>query len=119
MFINLTNHPISEWSEEQLNAARQYSDHIMDLKFPNIKPEFSTKMVRKYAEVIVRIITTTCKSEKPVVHVMGEMTFTYHVVSLLKAQGITCVASTTERNTIVTPDGMKISEFKFVQFREY
>ena len=57
MFINLTNHPSSEWSEEQLNAARQYSDHIMDLKFPNIEPEFSTDMVRKYAEVIVGIIT--------------------------------------------------------------
>ena len=119
MFINLTNHPISEWSEEQLNAARQYSDHIMDLKFPNIEPEFSTKMVRKYAEVIVDIITTTCKSEKPVVHVMGEMTFTYHVVSLLKAQGITCVASTTKRIEKILPNGDVVKPFKFVQFREY
>ena len=119
MFINLTNHPSSGWSEEQLKAAHQYSDHILDMKFPDIKPEYSTAMVKKFADVMVGIITTTCKSEKPVVHIMGEMTYTYHVVSLLKEQGITCVASTTERLVKMTPDGKKISEFKFVQFREY
>ena len=119
MFINLTNHPSSEWSEEQLKAAHQYSNHIHDIKFPDIKPEYSTAMVKKFANVIVDIITMTCKSEKPVVHIMGEMTYTYHVVSLLKAKGITCVASTTERLVKMTPDGRKISEFKFVQFIEY
>ena len=119
MFINLTNHPSSGWSEEQLKAAHQYCDHIMDMKFPDIKPEYSTEKVRKFADVMVDIITTTCKSEKPVVHIMGEMTYTYHVVSLLKEQGITCVASTTERLVKMMPDGKKISEFKFVQFRKY
>jgi hypothetical protein len=119
MFINLTNHPSSGWSEEQLKAAHQYSDHVCDMKFPDIKPEYSTAMVKKFANVMVEIITTTCKSEKPVVHIMGEMTYTYHVVSLLKEQGITCVASTTERIVKMMPDGKKVSEFKFVQFREY
>ena len=119
MFINLTNHPSSGWSEDQLEAAYKYSDHIVDKKFPDIKPEFSTAMVIKFADEIVRIITTTCKNGKPVVHIMGEMTYTYHVVSLLKAEGITCVASTTERLVKMLPDGKKVSEFKFVQFREY
>ena len=119
MFINLTNHPSSGWSEEQLAAAHLYSDHIMDLKFPNIQPEFSTEMVKKYAEMTVGIITTTCKSEKTVVHVMGEMTYTYHVVALLKAQGIKCVASTTERITKTLPNGDEVKPFKFIQFREY
>lgn len=119
MFINLTNHPSSGWSEEQLKAAQKYSNRILDMKFPDIKPEYSTEIVKKFAGVIVGIITTTCKSEKPVVHIMGEMTYTYHVVSLLKEQGITCVASTTERIVKMMPDGKKVSEFKFVQFREY
>ena len=119
MFINLTNHPSADWSEKQLKAAQRYCDHIMDIRFPDIKPEYDTSMVKKFAAVIVDIITTTCKSEKPVVHVMGEMTYTYHVVSLLKAQGITCVASTTERLVKMLPNGEKVSEFKFVQFREY
>lgn len=119
MFINITNHPSSEWGEEQLKAAHEYSDHILDMKFPDIKPEYDTAMVKKFADVMAGIITSTCKSEKPVVHVMGEMTYTYHLVSLLKAQGITCVASTTERLVKMMPDGKKISEFKFIRFRKY
>lgn len=116
MFINLTNHPSSGWSEEQLKAAQQYGE-IVDISFPNIEPYFTSKEVNELADVVVEGIKEL--DEHPVVHVMGEMTFTYAVVSRLKALGITSVASTTERNTIMSPDGKKISEFKFVQFREY
>lgn len=116
MFINLTNHPSSGWSEEQLKAAKQYGE-IVDISFPNIEPYFSSNDVNELADVVAEGIKEL--DEHPVVHVMGEMTFTYAVVSRLKALGIVCVASTTERNTIMSPDGKKISEFKFVQFREY
>lgn len=117
MFINLTNHPSEKWSEEQLEAARQYGE-IVDLSFPIIEPTFTRddimSLVRESSEVIMGI-----KDDDTVVHVMGEMTFTYNMVNTLKELGVTCLASTTERNTIMTPDGKKISEFKFVQFREY
>lgn len=117
MFINLTNHPSATWSEEQLKAARQYGE-IVDLHFPIIEPAFSRddilQLVGECVETIMGI-----KEGETVVHVMGEMTFTYNMVNALKNVGITCLASTTERNTIMTPDGKKISEFKFVQFREY
>lgn len=116
MFINLSNHPSEGWSEEQLTAAQQYGE-IVDVHFPNIEPSFTTSMVNSLADVTIETITALGKDI--VVHVMGEMTFTYAVVSRLKALGITCLASTTERNTITTPDGKKISEFKFVKFREY
>ena len=59
------------------------------------------------------------KKENTVVHVMGEMTFTYNLVTALKEVGIVCLASTTERLVKMMPDGKKVSEFKFVQFREY
>ena len=117
MFINLTNHPSERWSEEQLNAARCYGE-IVDLSFPIIEPTFTREdimfLVREYTETIWGLTDGNI-----VVHVMGEMTFTYNLVNALKEKGITCLASTTERNTIMTPDGKKISEFKFVQFREY
>ena len=116
MFINLTNHPSSGWSNEQLEAAQQYGE-IVDLSFPTIEPTFTSKDIHELADVVVEGIQDLDIS--PVVHVMGEMTFTYAVVARLKARGITCLASTTERNTIMTADGKKISEFKFVQFREY
>lgn len=117
MFINLTNHPSDKWSEEQLEAARRYGE-IVDLSFPIIEPTYSKDdimlLVRECTETIMGI-----KEGVTVVHVMGEMTFTYNLINALKDAGITCLASTTERNTIMTPDGKKISEFKFVQFREY
>ena len=117
MFINLTNHPSERWSEEQLNAARYYGE-IVDLSFPIIEPTFTREdimfLVKECTETILGITDGNV-----VVHVMGEMTFTYNIVNALKEKGITCLASTSERNIIMTPDGKKISEFKFVQFREY
>lgn len=117
MFINLTNHPSEKWSDEQLAAAHRYGD-IVDQSFPIIEPTFTKEdimhLVKECTEAIMGI-----KEGDTVVHVMGEMTFTHNLVNALKNVGITCLASTTERNTIMTPDGKKISEFKFVQFREY
>ena len=116
MFINLTNHPSSGWSEEQLKAAYEYGK-VIDISFPNIEPFFTSKEVEELAEIIVDGISDL--DTHPVVHVMGEMTFTYAVVSRLRSMGIKCVASTTERLVKMMPDGKKVSEFKFVQFREY
>lgn len=116
MFVNLSNHPSGGWSEEQLFAAKEYGE-IVDIHFPNIEPSFTSTMVNSLADDIIKTITSIGKDL--VVHIMGEMTFTYAVVSRLKTLGITCLASTTERNTVITPDGKKVSEFKFVQFREY
>lgn len=117
MFINLTNHPSEKWSEEQLKAAQRYGE-IVDMSFPIIEPTFTKEdvmfLVKECADTIMGI-----KDGDTVVHVMGEMTFTYNIVNVLKPLGVICLASTTERNTVMMPDGKKISEFKFVQFREY
>lgn len=115
MFINLSNHPSEGWSEEQLAAAQQYGE-IVDIHFPNIEPAFTSSMVSSLADITVDTIIALGKDI--VVHIMGEMTFTYAVVSRLKALGIKCLASTTER-IVTEQDGKKISEFRFVQFREY
>jgi hypothetical protein len=52
------------------------------------------------------------------VHLMGEMTFTFRLVTMLQAAGIPCIASTTHR-TVEERDGKKIVQFEFVQFRPY
>lgn len=116
MLVNLSNHPSGFWSEEQLAAARLFGD-IVDVPFPNIDPSSSSATVHSIADKAVGDITAM--AEDIVVHVMGEMTFTYAVVSRLKALGIRCVASTTERKTTYSSDGTKLSEFSFVKFREY
>jgi len=52
------------------------------------------------------------------VHLMGEYTFVFALANMLINSGVTCVVSTTERNTVEI-GGKKISEFKFVKFRKY
>lgn len=117
MFINLTNHPSEKWGEEQLEAAHRYGE-IVDLSFPIIEPTFTKDDIMFLVNESIEAIKGF-KEDDTVVHVMGEMTFTHNLVNALKELGIICLASTTERKTSMTPDGKKISEFQFVQFREY
>lgn len=117
MLINLSNHPSALWEAAQLKAAHIYGE-VEDMPFPVVEPEMSTadvaRLAETYAEKLLNRYGTSIT-----VHVMGEMTFTYAVVSRLKAKGVVCVASTTERCVSVAADGRKVSDFRFVQFRQY
>ena len=116
-FINLSNHPSSGWGEGQLTAAQRIGD-IVDMAFPPVAPEASADEVKQMARELVEHIMEMGDPTTLTVHAMGEMTLTYSIVAALSQQGVRCVASTTER--IVTEvDGKKVSEFHFVQFREY
>lgn len=118
LFINLSNHPSSTWQPAQLKAARQYGE-IIDIDFPTVdalcKPERVDHLANQYAQDIINRGAPTCITA----HVMGEMTLTFRIVELLKAQGIRCVASTTERIVTDLTDNRKETQFSFVQFREY
>lgn len=122
MLINLSNHPSTRWNETQMNAAITQYGSIQDIQFPNIPPAATTKEVQKMAKKYVQQIRTLAQKEanQPfAAHVMGEMTFMYRVVKLLRRSNIKCVASTTERDTIEHPDGSKTFKFNFIQFRTY
>ena len=118
LFINLSNHPSSTWQPAQLEAAKQYGE-IIDIDFPAVDalclPERVDQLANQYALDIINRGAPTCITA----HVMGEMTLTFRIVELLKAQGIRCVASTTERIVTDLPDNRKETQFAFVQFREY
>ena len=120
MFINLTNHPSAEWSADQLAAAELFG-RVVDILFPIVPPNATTAEVHQLADQLVADVLLTAEAAQTAmtVHVMGEHTLTYAVVARLKARGVTCVASTSNRNTIMLPDGKKLTDFKFVQFREY
>ena len=117
LFINLSNHPSKLWGEKQIAEAQKYGT-IKDIPFPSISPGASNEEMEKMADTMVNEILKKAENTVVTVHVMGEMTFTYALVSRLKAEGVTCVASTTER-IAEEKDGVKTSEFKFVRFREY
>jgi len=113
MLLNLSNHPSSNWTEPQLAAA---GGNVVDLAFPQVAPDGDEAYIEQLANDYYNKIEAMSNIEA--VHIMGEMNFTYSLVSKLKAHNIRCVASTTKRET-VEENGVKISKFNFVRFREY
>jgi len=117
MLINLSNHPSEKWGEKQKSAASVYGV-IHDLSFPQVSASMDETEIDGVVEDYVQQIQEFCKSNHVTVHVMGEMTFTYRLVNRLKALGIRCIASTTER-IVTEEDVKKTSVFQFGRFREY
>ncbi|MCR5191977.1 MAG: CRISPR-associated protein [Bacteroidales bacterium] len=118
LFINFTNHPSRFWDKIQTEKAQQWGE-IRDMPFPAIAPDASHDDIRRLVDEYAGQILALADERTVTVHVMGEMTFTFGIVSRLKAAGIECVASTTERKVIERADGRKISTFSFVRFRPY
>lgn len=107
------------WGEEQLRSASVYGE-IRDFSFPQIKSEASSDDISSLAdEFYEKLSALIGRDSDSVVHIMGEQNFTYALTSRLRNAGITCLASTTVRDTKEFPDGKKVSIFKFVRFREY
>jgi len=120
MLINLSNHPSTQWLNEQLVEGRKYGN-ILDVEFPVVDPKGNDESIKQLAQECtdnVKNILFQSKDTENAVHVMGEPTLVYHIVTLLKQQGITCLASTTSRESI-EENGLKTSKFTFTQFREY
>ena len=123
MLINLSNHPSNKWGKKQQDAASEKYGIISDLPFPTISPNWGeTKIQQLSDEYFVKIakILDQCPNDpkQNAVHIMGEFTFVFKLVTLLKNSSINCIASTAERK-VQEIDGKKIVEFKFVQYREY
>lgn len=118
IFLNVSNHPLEVWSDEQRKAAQEYG--ILDeIPFPQVSPELPPTEFDTLIKSILSQILEKISGKNATVHIMGEMTLTYALVKRLQAAGIRCVASTTERCVKEYDDGTKESVFKFVRFREY
>ena len=117
-FFNISNHPSTNWSEAQLKAALEFGE-IQDLPFPNIDESLDEAGIDALTDDFLEKIRELSGGEPCIVHIMGEMTFTYSLVKKLKAEGYTCIASTTSRDVVVLPDGSKQVRFHFCRFRKY
>jgi len=122
MLINLSNHPSDLWSRKQINSAVKKFYSVLDIPFPDINPKFSHKDIKilseKYYKKIINILKKS-KDAKNAVHIMGEMTFSFCLISMLLKSNVICVASTTKRITKELKNGTKYSKFNFVKFRRY
>lgn len=121
MLINLSNHPSINWSQEQKLKALELYKEIVDITFPEVDPngeeEYIENLAGEYLNKILEIKNRT--SETVVVHLMGELTFSFALLVKLKANGVRCVASTTQRVVMDEGNGRVTKLFRFVRFREY
>lgn len=122
IFANVSNHPSSNWDEEQKRAAIALvgpGGIIRDVPFPQVEPTRTDKeYLLNLAEETVAKVT---KGDGLVTHAMvqGEHTLTFLLVLKLQNLGIRCVAATTDRLVEQLGDGTKMSMFAFRGFREY
>lgn len=120
MLLNLSNHASINWGEEQIIASQKYGT-IQDMNFPAIDPiagkTYIENLTQEYLKKIKAIKESTTDSIFTI-HIMGEQTFCYSLIKKLEAEGIQCIASTTEREVQITGD-TKTVQFKFKRFREY
>lgn len=118
LLINLSNHPSAGWGARQREAAEMYGV-IEDMDFPAIPPEAGEREITDLAEEYVARIEERAETRDVTVHIMGEMTFCYAVITRLRPLGIPCLASTTRRQVTETADGVKEVRFDFETFRRY
>jgi hypothetical protein len=116
MLLNLSNHPSSAWSPAQLDAAIAAYGSVEDLAFPNIPAAAGEAELR---DLVAQYKEKVLQSKATHIHLMGEMTFTCALVQILQKEGVSCLASTSERTVLEEADGKKTVVFKFVRFRGY
>ena len=123
MLLNLTNHPYEKWPENQRKYALIKYTEIYDLSFPDINPDEDEndiyKLVVSYRDKCLKIFEEKSYESENAVHIMGEFTFTFALVSLLLNDGINCVASTTKRKVKELENNKREVTFEFIRFREY
>jgi hypothetical protein len=120
-FINISNHPSTEWGNEQLKMAYEIADEIVDISFPAVDPAESDAKLRQLCSEIVFLLESLSDNNtlNHSVHVMGEMRLTFLIVKTLQANGYRCYASAGLRDVSTLKDGRMIRKFRFHSFKEY
>ena len=116
--INFTNHPSGAWSPEQLAAAARYGE-IIDISVPAVDPNADEAEINRLAHQCVAQILYGRDIRDTTVHIMGEFTLCYAIISRLHTLGVRCVASCTHRDVSYPTPETKEVHFHFIRFREY
>lgn len=119
VFVNHTNHPFENWSDEQMEAARQYGE-VIDVNFPAVEAGWDEAAVDSLARENARCILAMQPSA---VLVQGEFTYSYALIGYLLKAGADVLAACSERCTECfvneQQETIRRSVYKFVRFRSY
>ena len=91
---------------------------VVNIPFPEVSPYDGAEVISSKAKQFGQELINKIESDD-VIHIMGEHTFMFALVSYLLERGVRCVASTTSREVEYNETGDKISQFHFVSFRDY
>jgi hypothetical protein len=115
-FINISNHPSSKWSAEQVEEAKRLGGVIVDMPFPNVPAGASRSEVGRLAdEVMARV------PDYAIAMVQGEFSLTYAITRRLRWRGTRVVVATSERQVREqVKDGKteKVAVYEFRGFRD-
>ncbi|MFN4298837.1 MAG: hypothetical protein ACK4EX_03790 [Thermaurantimonas sp.] len=121
--INISNHPSSLWSTQQMKAAEKMFGGVIDVAFPSIDPSWTpSELLEKLDSFLAELSEKYTPLQHYSFHVMGEFNFCFALVSYLIQAGADVYASTTERHVSEEMQGdikRKVTIFEFVQFRKY
>ena len=108
---NLSNHPVSQWSQAQLDSARERFGQPADVEgWALVDPSATIQDVLRQADALVeRVLAMGAKDAL----ILGEPTLSMSLVAMLQAQGVSCWATTTHRR--LSPQ----DPFVFHGWREY
>ena len=121
MLLNLSNHPVAEWTQDQLDVAEHEFGRIIDEPFPMIPPEYSGEEVlllaERYLGICQNILGQPDKGNA--VMLSGETVFCSMLSHMLLDAGYRVVCATTWRDVINHGNGLIEKKFKFIRFRDY
>ncbi len=110
-FLNISNHPRSEWCASQLEAAQDLAPQILDIPFPQVEPKLSDKKFDKLVKTFFEDLDKQGLIERSShAMVMGDFAMTFALVERLKKANIECWVTTSDRR-----DANQL--FQFGQFR--
>lgn len=124
VFLNISNHPSTTWSETQLEASKLIDSkaQIVDFPFPLVDPTWSTIEVKEAAKHTwnqIQALLNTRDQKVIAAMIAGEPIMCSYLVGLLKHVEIKCYSATTTREVQMDENGVKQSTFTFVRFREW
>lgn len=117
MFVNVSNIPLSDWQDAQLDEAKLYG-RLYEFRMPEVDAEASTTVVTDLARVLAdRIAKVVWENDekKNAVMVLGEPSFSFALIRELQIRRLTVVCPTYR---IELYDDEDLIE-NFVRFRNY
>ena len=119
LFLNFTNHPYENWSDEQKKAAQKIGE-VKDLPFPAISPYLSAEQIVELANSNIEKIV---EMSPCCVLCQGESVFSALMAFILTSKNIKTVSAVSVRSALEYQDEngrtVKKSIFEFCGFREY